>query len=64
MPQSELRLIKRCAEFIPKEKIKQFPRGLRGIYVLYEHDPKRDKFNVRYVAWRARAGKAEFAEGL
>jgi len=56
MPQSELRLIKRCAEFIPKEKIKQFPRGLRGIYVLYEHDPKRDKFNVRYVGM-ASAGR-------
>ncbi len=49
MPQSELRLIRRCAEFIPKQKIKQFPRGLRGIYVLYKHDRKRDKFNVRYV---------------
>jgi hypothetical protein len=48
-PQSELRLIKRCAEFIPRDKIKSFARGLRGIYVLYQHEPRRNKYNVLYV---------------
>jgi hypothetical protein len=39
MKQSPLRLIKRCAEFIPLDKINQIPKGLRGLYVLYqEHD--------------------------
>jgi hypothetical protein len=36
MPQSELRLIKRYAEFLPKERLDSLPRGLRGIYVLYQ----------------------------
>ena len=49
MPQSLLRLIKRCAEYIPQEKIKQLPRGLRGIYVFYKYNPKRSKYNVLYV---------------
>lgn len=51
MPQSELRLIKRCAEFIPKDRIKSLPRRRRGIYVLYQHRRKdgKDKYDVVYV---------------
>lgn len=61
MSQSPLRLIKRWAEFIPKERINDLPRGLRGIYVLYKHkaykeNPKRPRFNVLYIGM-ARAGR-------
>jgi len=51
MPQSELRLIKRCAEFIPKQQVKSLPRRLRGLHVLYKHrrERGRDKYNVLYV---------------
>lgn len=55
MPQSELRLIKRSAEFIRKERIKFLPRGLRGIYVLYNQGRARQttKFDVVYVGMGA-----------
>ncbi|KAA1258944.1 hypothetical protein LF1_14680 [Rubripirellula obstinata] len=36
MEQSPLRLIKRCAEYIPIEDINTIRIGLRGIYVLYD----------------------------
>jgi len=35
MAESPLRLIKRFAEFLPKERASQVPRGRRGLYVLY-----------------------------
>lgn len=58
MPQSELRLIKRCAEFIPKENTKSLPRRLRGIYVLCRHLRRRskEKYDVLYVGM-ASAGR-------
>ncbi len=61
MPQSPLRLIERSAEFIPREKLDQVPRRLRGIYVLYNtkpnpRNPKRPKYNVLYVGM-AKAGR-------
>jgi hypothetical protein len=34
MPESLLRLAKRCAEFLPKQHTKELPRHLRGIYDL------------------------------
>ncbi len=37
MRQSPLRLIKRCAEYISIDKINSIPKGLRGIYVLYNN---------------------------
>lgn len=39
MPESELRLIKRCAELRPKDQVDRVPRGLRGVYVLFEYHP-------------------------
>jgi len=55
MQQSPLRLIKRVAEFLPKERVSDVPRQLRGIYVLYS---KRDvlgadKYDVKYVGMAA-----------
>jgi len=49
MEQSPLRLIKRCSEYIPVSKINRMPLGLRGIYVLYKHRPRKDNFDVVYV---------------
>ena len=49
MQQSPLRLIKRCVEYIPVEEILRFPRGIRGIYVLYKFRQKTDKYDVVYV---------------
>lgn len=43
MPQSELRLIRRCAEYLPKERLASLPRRLRGVYVLYLHRPNAEK---------------------
>ncbi|MEX1026383.1 MAG: GIY-YIG nuclease family protein [Candidatus Paceibacterota bacterium] len=35
MPQSPLRLIKKCLEDISIDQINKLPKGLRGFYVLY-----------------------------
>jgi hypothetical protein len=56
MPQSILRLIERFAEYRAKEQIRNLPRGLRGIYVLYKHRPKLKKFDVVYIGM-AKAGR-------
>lgn len=48
-----LKLIRRCAEFIPKDEVKQIPHRKRGIYVLYRQkgfiDKWRRGFDVLYV---------------
>ena len=53
MPQSLLRLIRRCAEYLPQEQSPQVPGGLRGVYVLYRQTRKRrskkDQYDVVYV---------------
>jgi hypothetical protein len=51
MPESHLRLVKRCAEFQPKEKVDLVPRRRRGLYVLYRNHQEKDedKYDVVYV---------------
>jgi len=49
MEQSPLRLIKRCIEYLPVEEVLRFPRGVRGIYVLYKYRPRIDRYDVVYV---------------
>ncbi len=49
MQQSPLRLIKRCIEYLPVEDVLRFPRGVRGIYVLYKYRPRIGKYDVVYV---------------
>ena len=62
MPESELRLVKRFAEFRPKEELKRLPHGLRGIYVLYRmhlngrRQEKAPNYEVLYVGMAARGG--------
>jgi hypothetical protein len=48
MPMSELRLIKRCAEFRPRKDADSIPHRTRGIYALLAAESK-DRFNVVYV---------------
>lgn len=55
MPTSELRLIKRMAEFRPRGQIELEPHGLRGIYVLLKHRSETGKYDIVYVGM-ARSG--------
>ena len=60
MPQSLLRLISRCAEYIPLDQVRDLPPGLRGIYVLYKRRRNRRTrtrhYNVVYVGMANRGG--------
>lgn len=49
MRQSELRLIRRCAEFRPQAEINNLPRGMRGLYVLYKIRPRIGRYDAVYV---------------
>jgi len=48
MPASELKIIKRCAEFRPRHEANFIPHFTRGIYVLLDNK-RSDKFDVVYV---------------
>ena len=62
MPQSLLRLIRKCAEYLPQNRFTELPRGLRGIYVLYQKRSSRRRkaahYDVVYIgmAWAGRRG--------
>ena len=51
MPVSPLRLVKRFAEFRPKETFVDVPRGTRGMYALLNKTRKsgKDSFDVVYI---------------
>ncbi len=49
MPVSELRLIKRCAELLPRDEIKLVPKWTRGIYSLLCYKPKSGNYDVVYI---------------
>jgi len=49
MSVSELKLIKRCAEFCEMDQMKDIPPKTRGIYVLFK---RRKKFNARTKKWK------------
>jgi hypothetical protein len=53
---STLRLFKRRQEFVPVEAVDDFPRGMRGIYVLYKHRRRVRRFDVVYVGMAAKGG--------
>jgi hypothetical protein len=46
---SELKFIKRCAEFRPRTEIRNIPARTRGIYVLLCERPLLKKFDVIYA---------------
>jgi hypothetical protein len=53
-----LRLVRQCAQWIPKSEINSVPDGMRGIYALHRHRPRINKYDVVYV------GMAEGAMGV
>jgi hypothetical protein len=53
MKESPMRLIKCCAEFRPKDLVKEVPNGRRGFYVLYQLKGK-DRYDVVYVGMARR----------
>jgi hypothetical protein len=55
MPVMPTRLIKRLAEFRPKDEADLVHGGTRGIYVLFRHRQRRDLYDVVYVGL-SRAG--------
>lgn len=57
MSVSELKFIKRCAEFVPQSEYRHIPSNTRGIYALLKHDTKKDKYNVVYIGM-ARGSKS------
>jgi hypothetical protein len=44
-----LRLIRSCAQWIPKAQIDSLPKKLRGIYALHRHRPRIKKYDAVYV---------------
>lgn len=53
---SPLRLFKRRREFLPASSVDDLPRGMRGIYVLYNQGRRAKKFDVVYVGMAAEGG--------
>jgi len=47
MEPSQLRLIRRCAQWIPKDLKNRIPKGIRGIYVL--HQKRSENLDVVYI---------------
>jgi hypothetical protein len=60
MPVSELKFIKRFAEFRSKDEIKEVPPNTRGIYALLKHRSQKNRpqnlFDVVYVGMSGKAG--------
>lgn len=46
---SELRLIKRALEYVPKENINLVPYGTRGIYALYQKALNGENYDLVYI---------------
>jgi hypothetical protein len=44
-----LRLVRSCAQWIPKTEIESVQKGFRGIYALHRHRPRIKKYDVVYV---------------
>ena len=49
MSASGLRLIRNCAQWIPKTEIGRVSSGLRGIYALHQYCPESHTYDVVYV---------------
>lgn len=58
MPETELKLFKRCIEFRDRDEIKEIPPGIRGIYALLRWRPRLRQYDVVYVGMARRGVKA------
>jgi hypothetical protein len=45
--------LKQRREYLPVADVDRLPRGLRGVYVLYKHRPKIERYDVVYVGMAA-----------
>ncbi len=61
MPESFLKLIKRCTEWRPRTDIEKLPRNIRGIYSLLNYKGNK-KYDVVYVGMAG--GKAGIGKRL
>ena len=61
MPESELRLIKKCAEKCEMDEIKMIPSGTRGIYALLKNNKRKNKYDVVYVGMTNRSIKGRLS---
>lgn len=64
MSVSELRLIKRCAEFLEQEWVTKVPPEARGIYTLLKYRPKLKTYNVVYIGMASRLTNGGIARRL
>jgi hypothetical protein len=44
-----LRLVRSCAQWVPKTLIESVQKGFRGIYALHRHRPRTKKYDVVYI---------------
>jgi len=56
MNASELKYIRRCAQWVPKEQRKDMPRGVRGIYALHKKRSHTKLFDVVYIGMASEGG--------
>jgi hypothetical protein len=49
MPETELKLFRRCVELQPREEYVNIPRGVRGIYALLKLRRRTGRYDVVYV---------------
>ncbi len=57
MPETELKLFKRCVQFQPRSDINKVSPSTRGIYALLHRRPRTGRYDVVYVGM-ARQGAA------
>jgi hypothetical protein len=55
MPETELKLFKRCVETQPRDQIDMVPPGTRGIYALLRYRRRTGRYDVVYVGMARQA---------
>ena len=55
MPASQTKLIKRCAQWIPKAESRRIPPATRGIYALLQNRRGTKKYDVVYIGMTSRS---------
>ncbi len=58
MPETELKLFRRCIEFRDRSEINEVPSGVRGIYALLRWRPRLRRYDVVYVGMARKGVKA------
>jgi hypothetical protein len=58
LPETELKLFKRCVEFQHRDDFDNVPRGIRGIYALLRQRPRARRFDVVYIGMARKGVRA------